>query len=71
MPIKNNWLSNNHSFGTGYKKGYKDGYAKAIEDVFEIMDNAEAHSSDWDEHGLYYWVGFLKNRIESELKGKE
>ena len=69
MPTKRDSFTD-HLLNLGYTKGYKDGYAKAITDVFEIMDNAEAHSSDWEEHGLYYWVGFLKNRIERELKGE-
>jgi len=51
----------------GLKKEVRE---KTITDIFEIMDNAEAHSSDLDEHGLYYWVGFLKNRIEREFKGE-
>ena len=46
---------------------------KAIEDIFEIMDNAVAHSSDHDERSMVYWVGFLKSEIEwamEQLKGE-
>ena len=48
--------------------------AKAISDIFEIMDNAVAHSSDHDERNMAYWVGFLKYEIEwatEQLKGCE
>ena len=55
-----------HLIDLGYQRGYK----KAIEDVFEIMDNAGAHSSDWDEHCLCYWIGYLKAEIETEMKGE-
>ena len=65
MPIERNSFTD-HLIALGYQRGYK----KAIEDVFEIMDNAGAHSSDWEEKCLCYWIGFLKNRIEGELKGE-
>ena len=47
--------------------------AKAISDIFEIMYNAVAHSSDHDERSMAYWVGFLKAEIEwtEQLKGSE
>ena len=46
--------------------------ANAISDIFEIMDNAVAHSSDHDERSMAYWVGFLKSEIEwaEQLKGE-
>lgn len=43
--------------------------AKAIDDIFEIMDNAVAHSSH-ERECLSFWVGFLQAEIAEQLKGE-
>ena len=68
MPIKNNWLSNHHSFGTGYKKGYKDGYAKAIEEFAVALK--EKCKEKMDVFGFGTLDVWEINKIAKELKGE-